>query len=638
MSNTHGTTDERARHDLDRPSTRGIWLRAGLVLVVTAIVLVMAPAANLMRVAGAPAGFWLVVIVGPVLLAVLALAAARRHAGDDSMAMVPLALSLGGAAIATVIDRIYVLGFDGLAIPLALMAGSALSFVLAAPPRQNAVARSDDQIDIADALTVAVLTVVFVVLLTAEWRVVWRASAGLLQTGIGAADAAAGVAVAVSLAGFAIAASRYGRCIAIWMLWAAALAVVATVAWLAFASGHGIAVHGALGHAISALAERETALIKGGLSDFEQLKPMASPFLKVSLLDTLGAVAAIACGIAGITLTVRHMTGSSAAGGASAPRNGALSGGRLAVAVFLLTSLAGLVVFARIGLADAIAGGIAVADLPSGFEAAYRAGWLNICGAAWPADAAAACAARDVASGPLRLHDLTFRSDGFVLAAPLVGGLPWQATWLYWAGLALAAAAATVVLLQTALALWNRLAGSPPSANRALSTGLVALMVFDAAALAVMVAAPLADIFEYGLALSAAGLLAAGLLALRHEPPSAAGRITAIVTGLALFLAYVFAIGHYPADVVSAAGLISADNLDDIETFETFEALKSAVKDAASPAARDAAIAARDAFARELLSYGVPRSATAVLLAVPVACLAGWMVSALTSPRQRRRA
>lgn len=625
MSNMDGAADEGGRYDRDRRPSRGIWLRAALVVFLTVFVLAMAPAANLMRVAGAPAGFWLVVAAGPALLAVLAVWAAKSVTTDELAALTPFAIVLGGAALATVIDRVYALGFDGLAIPLALMAGCALSLVLA-PSRQPTAASGGAHVNGADVLAGAMLAVVLVVLLAAEWRIVWRVSAGLMQVG---GSVAAAVAAMVSLAAFAIAASRYGRCAVMWMLCAAALAILATVAWLAVASGHGVVAHGELGHAISGLAERETALIKRGLSDFEQLKPMASPFLRVSLLDTLGTVAAIALGIAGLTLTARQVARPSAAG---ATRGWAFA----AAATVLLTSLAGLVVFVRIGLADAIASGIAVADLPSSLDTAYRAGWLDICGAAWPANVVAACAAREVADGPLRLHDLAFGTDGFVLAAPLVGGLPPQAAWLYWAGLGLAAAAAMVALCRIATALWRTLAGAHHQTSQVLPISLVMLMLADAAVVAMFVTVPVAAIFEYGLALSAAGLVAAGLLSLRRDPPSATGRSVAIVAGLAVFLAYVLAIGHFPADVVSAAGLISADDLDDIETFETFEALKTAVTDAVSPAARAAAIAARDAFARELLSYAMPRPSTALLLAVPVACIMGWLVTVLTAGRQRR--
>ena len=69
--------------------------------------------------------------------------------------------------------------------------------------------------------------------------------------------------------------------------------------------------------------------------------------------------------------------------------------------------------------------GIEIAAIPQSFAEASALGWVRVCdqNSEAPTDLAAACAKASGQRGFLRLQDLAFTTDGFVVAAPRISGL-----------------------------------------------------------------------------------------------------------------------------------------------------------------------------------------------------------------------
>jgi cation/acetate symporter len=595
----------------------------------------LAPAFNLIRVDGVPLGLWAVAVAAPVCLVVLIALLAVRHKGRGGgwplkLALAQAATFLGGGVLVGYTAAIYNLGFDGLAYPLGLVAGIALSAMLIA-----ARDRFHDFLADSRALHIVTLTVCFLAiiwLLAAELR-----AAALAFNGLSREIEAVGLlgAAAVSV-GLAVWAARSGRGVVpdiaaiVFVVAAAAFGLVA-VGLTAGGGGVPPMPQAAFGQGVTALAAGEQALIAAGLSDFSQLRPMASPFLQLSMIDYLGTVFAIAAGVAVFGLILPRVASRPGPGTGEGLRATAVAA---LVVMLAATAIPAFVVFARLGLVQTLLAGVPLAAMPDTIRMAFDLGWIEICGVAAPADFITACAAIDSHGGLLREHDIGLTADVFAFAAPLLAGLPVPLAAVFWFSVLLASLYVAWVLL-TAIAQRSSFAVAPrDSGSFGFSLAFAGAIAALASVLAMLSDADLATLHGDGFALLGAGLFPALALCLVSRRMSSAGMTTAIVTGTGLVMAYGIATRVFPAEVVAWAGLVTDTDLDAIETFETLETLRVAVAEASSDDARAMAALELHTFAADILRWSLPRPMSAVLVAIPAAFAAGWFVSRVTLPNR----
>lgn len=666
-----------------RPTRRLLIVTLAVWLVLTFAIPLAALTLNAVTLAGFPLGVWMTAQGVLGALAALAIWFAYRArgvpAGDrPTQPMTFAGEAIGAAGVLGFTGAIASLGYDGLALPLGLTAGLALLAIFIAP---RFVLYPVSSVSGFFAMRyggvwprragLAVLILVSILLLAADVRGGALALQGLLGTDYASAVAVATVAVAgVWLATSIVQTPQRTGLIYVLLLIGFAIVLVA----LTVRHGSLPLPYFSYGQAIGDLAALEQKLVIDKLSDVKSLRPMGSPFLQLSMANFAGVVIAMALGIAVLPhLLGRHVTQVVVTPGDAARRSAYATS---MVAVFLM-GLAAFAVFARLGVADMISKGIENTAIPETLVQASELGWVEICGPsigraaragsaeapsatspvidavaapATPAsDIAAACAKAAGQRGFLRMQDVAFTSDSFVVAAPLVIGLPRWATLLFWAvGLLAALATGNAIISGLLGALRDGRGGRlQPIAHvdaRADNVTRAAMNAIDArtataaivllllsSMLAVVGSIEIPSLVSEGLAIVAAGLFPAVALGLYWRGMTATGAVAAILCGGGLAAFYVIGVRLFPVAFVEWSGWLAnaAPN-----ALRRFELLKEAVTAAPTPEARILANAALQRHAGTIAGWFGLKPAAGVLLALPL----GFVAAIVFSMREQRRA
>lgn len=600
---------------------------------------------NAFKLAGFPLGFLTTAVLVLVALAALATFFSVRALGDSREEGVAPSLRLAGevigsAGVVGAVGIIAAYGYDGLAFPLGLAAGLSLIAIAVAPRFALYPVRS-----LAGFFAVrfagrwprrvalAILWVSSIVLLAADLRGGALAVQGLLAT-----DYATGLAATAVALGF------------VWLLRSlfeiphGRGAVFASLLVLVFIPVFALPAYlGRLplplfvyGYGIQDLATLEQKLIVDKLANFESLRPMAAPFLRLSMTNFLGFVVALALGVAALPyLLGRHFSQAHVAPGAASKR-AAL--GTVWVVWFLL-ALAAFSVFERIGVAEAIGKGIETAAVPEALLTVSGRGWVSLCGiySSSVTEVAAACAKVPGSRGFLRLQDVGFSSDGFALSAPLISGLPYYIFGTFWL-------AAGIAALVTGHAIIAGLVAADGERRRG---GMVAAESLDARSvvlavvtllLGLMVAfvsrLEIPQLFADGLSLIAAGLFPSLILGLFWRRMTGAGAVAAMLAGFAITGLYIAGVRYFPVQMVDWAGAWLEAGPGAVSKFTD---LKAAYEAALGPE-KVLVWAELWQHASSIANLWGLKPAAATLVAVPVSLITGVIVSLLAGKAPARPA
>lgn len=615
------------------------WGAIALALPLTALTL------NAVQIAGFPLGFWFAAQGALVALAGLAWIFVVRAGGVHGRegALGPLVFAgetIASAGFVGYAGLIAALGFDALSYPLGVAAGLTLMTVLIAPRFVLYPVASVAGFFTARfgglwprRLLLAVTGIASLLLLAADIRGAGLAVEAL--TGMAAAPALALVAAVLSVAWFVLALSgsrrRFGVVFAVLLATFSVMLIV-----LALAQSRLPLPYWSYGFALQDVATLEISLISQKLADVRALKPIASPFLQMSMWNFAGLVLAVALGIAAFPqLLGRHLSQTAVAPG-EAPRRTAMT---LTLVAVFLCGLAPFAVFARVALADLVKGGVKAAELPASMTEASARGWLEICGqySGTAADFAAACAKAGGSKGLLRLQDLAFNNDAYLFSASRIAGLP-AVLWVLLAAAALLAAlvAGHAILSGFLAADAEARRAGPPEAHtldlRSVALGM--LLLLGAVAFAALSPADIVALASEGLALLAASVFPALILGLYWRRFSAPGAIATLVTGFAAAGIYIFGIRLAPAAFFDWTGHLSSAPPSAIAKLGT---LRGALEAASDPVARAAADAALYRHAVTIANWWGLRPAAGVLIALPAALVMGIAVTLMTERGGERR-
>jgi Na+(H+)/acetate symporter ActP len=593
-------------------------------------------------VGGAPLGFWITAQWALAALVVLTFVYASRAGGDASGERVWPALAFAGevagaAVILGFTGYIAVLGYDALALPLGLVAGLALLAVLIAPRFVLYPARSISGFfalryggNLARRLAMLIAAAATVLLLAANLK----AGAYALQSLARIEFPEAVTAVALSVAAIWL----LGSILAIKKAEGAGFVVVLVgllitlVAIAARARGWTIP-HLTLGAALENHLSLNMKLVVNRLADVGALTAMSSPFLQLSMRNFAGLLLAVAFGIVATPqLLGRHVSQAVVAPGA-AVRRAAVA--LVAVAV-VAASLPPLAVYSRIDFEKAMAKGVENAAIPQAFADASGLGWVKVCeqNSASAADLSAACAKAPEQRGFLRLQDLDFTADGFVVAAPVISGLERTLQYPLLFGVLLAALLAgnAMVAGLSGVDTEVRMSTAPKRTGldfRAASLG-AGVLVF-AVVLANIETLGSGLLLAEGFALLAAGLFVPLVLGLHWRPMNATGAVVAMLVGAFIAGAYLLGVHIWPVEFVRISGSLSNAGVAALEQFADLDAAFSAASD---PQAQAAAWAELRDQAVMIANWGGLKPAAIVLVAVPASFVAAILGSLLS----RRRA
>ncbi|MBX9682881.1 MAG: DUF4212 domain-containing protein [Hyphomicrobium sp.] len=655
-----------------RPTMRLLVVTLSAWVVLTLVVPLTALTLNAVTIAGFPLGLWLTAqgLLGALAALSIIFAIRARGVATESGPREPLAFAgeaIGTAGVLGFTGAIATLGYDGLALPLGLTAGLALMAILVAPRFVLYPVRS-----IGGFFTVryggvwprrtalAVAGLASILLLAADIRGGALVLQGLIVTDYASAVAMSTVAVAAAwLLTTIISGSHRTGFVYVALLGGFAVILIE----LALRHGSWPIPLLSYGQAIGDLAAMEQKLVIDKLSDVKSLRPMSSPFLQLSAINFAGFVMALALGSA----VLPHLLGRHASQAVVLPGDAArrASYATSLVAVFLM-GLAAFAVFARLGVAEIIAKGIENALVPDALLQARSFGWVEICGPAPPqasaatvaADIMAACAKASGQRGFLRMQDIAFTSDSFVVAAPLVIGLPAWATLTFWAAGLLAALASGNAILSGYLAAGSEArggdlsgdtlraaaGGDPAMAQDALQRGpqidvrgvtIAVVLLLAASGLAVIGHIEIPSLVSEGLALIAAGLFPALVLGLYWRRMTAAGAISAMLVGTGITAAYIIGVRAFPVEMYEWTGLLSNAAPNAVRKFEL---LRDALAAAQTDEARQLVRAALHRHASTLAGWGGLKPAASVVFALPMAVTVGVVVALLHHHRAARAA
>lgn len=620
---------EAAVEGASRPSRRLLYA----TLAVWALIALAAPLLALMldffSLGPFPLGFWVTAQGALIALPALAYFFARRAGGASSGEgwRPPMALAgeaLGGASIIGFTGAIAALGYDGLALPLGLVAGLALMAIAIAPrfvlyPSRSVsgffAARFDSAWPRRSALVVALVAATLI--LAADLR----AGALAVQALAGAEYALAAAFVTLGVASAWLLRSLYGRR-RVGALVYVALLLFFTIGLVALAAPYGrfpIPYWG-YGGALRDLSQLEQKLVIDKLSEVRALRPMASPFLQASMANFLGFVLAIALGIAALP----HLLGRHASQAATSPGDASR---RVALAAawtaLLLIGLAAYAVFARLGVAGLIARGLESTLPPAEFIDARGYGWLDVCGPNAGQSIAEACAKVPGHRGFLRMQDLTFNGDAFAIAAPYVTGAAGYLLAPLWAAVTFAALAGGGAILDGLLDADGEArsrGGVAPRSLDARSVAIAVVALLAAALLAVAGRIEIPSLISEGLALLASALFPPLLMGLYWRRFGSAGAVAAAVTGFALAAIYISGVRLFPTEMYEWTGALSDAAPGAIRKFET---LRQTLDNAGSQEAQTIAADVLRRHAATIANLWGLKPAAVVLLAVPLAFIAG---------------
>lgn len=610
------------------------WIVLALALPLAALTL------NVARVAGFPLGYWIGAQGSLIGLAILALVFSRRARAETTGEGIRPALvygveALGALAVIGAAGALVTLGYDGLSLAIGLVAGMALVTMIVAPrfvlyPVQSIggffAARYGGKWPRRLALTVLVSAAVF--LLAAEIRGGALAMQALLPAGYGVAIATIVVIIIVAALVRSVLTPRRSAGLAYLAIFGA---LMAALAGIATNNGDLAIPHATFGGALEALAHLDQQLVAGRLADVASLRPMTSPFLQLSVLNFAGLLLAVALGIA----AAPHLIGRHLSRGAVSPGDAVARAGRATLLVAIVVAcVAPLAVHAKLGFGNRLAVGIEIAALPPEIVQANQTGGVGVCGQRGHAadDLAGACAKVPGQRGFLRLQDLSYQGDGFIVSAPLVAGVSHWAAYALYAGLLLATLVTAHALLAGVLGAdaEARSGGSvDPAAMNPRSVVVGATLILAAALLAAFSGLDLASLAGDGLALIASGLFPALILSLYWRRMTATGAIAAIVAGFTLALVYIVGVHFFPLELTAWTGGLSSATPAQLQKLD---ALSAAIARAADPVARDALHATLMRQASLSANWFGLKPPAIVLLAVPLSLVVA-AIASLLSPR-----
>ncbi len=597
---------------------------------------------NAVKLAGFPLGYWVTAQGALLALATLAIVFAMRAGGTRGTGglMPPLAFAgeaIGAVGVVGFAGAIAALGYDGLAYPLGMAAGLALLAILIAPRFALYPVRSISGFFVARyggvwprRMALAIAGLASVLLLAADVRGGALAVQGL--AGADYATAVATVTVALTLA-WLLRSFMPGRVpfgVVYGFLLVSFLHILVV---LALHQGRLPLPHLVAGYALNDLAGLDQKLVIDKLADVKSLKPMASPFLQLSMANFAGLVLALALGVAALPhLLGRHVSQTVVAAG-DAPRRAALA---LVFAVALLLGLAAFAVMARFGVEAILASGVETAALPQQLVRASGLGWVDICGSnsGVAADIAAACAKASGHRGFLRLQDVAFTSDGFFFAAPWIAGVPAAAFMPLWAAVLVAALATGHAILAGLLSADGeaRRSGAinlAPLNGR--SVGLAIGLLLSALFVAMLGSIEIPALASEGLALIASGLFPALVLGLYWRRMTAMGAIAAMASGFAVAALYTAGVRLFPVAMFEWTGALSNAAPGAVRKFAD---LQAAVAAASSAEMRAAANAALSSHAGPIANWWGLKPAASVLFAVPAGFLAAAIATLISTRTQ----
>ncbi|HET6388920.1 sodium:solute symporter family transporter [Hyphomicrobium sp.] len=615
-----------------------IWLILAIALPLSALTL------NFVRIGGFPLGFWIAAQGAIIGLVALVAFYAWRAGGVPVREGIRPALIFAGEIVGAVAllgftGYIAAMGYDGLALPLGLVAGVALLAILVAPrfvlyPVQSIsgffAIRYGGSLTRRMAFVIAFAATCL--LLAADIRAGSLALQSL--TGLMLHEAILGLAFAVAaiwLAGIFLAPAKMSAGMGFIAVFVGLLATL--IALAVFASGAPLP-HLSLGSALESHANLNQTLVVNRLSDVKSLTPMASPFLQLSMKNFAGLLLAVALGVvAAPHLLGRHVSQSAVAPGGAVKRT-ALA---LVGVAILIASLPPLAIYSRIGFEETMSKGIEIAAIPQSFAEASALGWVKVCDQTSPAttDLAAACAKAAGQRGFLRLQDLAFTTDGFVVAAPRISGLNPMLEYPLLIGVIIASILVGNALISSIVVADGEIrskrdARAPGLDFRSVTIG--GTLLIAAALLALYAATGTALLAAEGFAVLAAGIFPALVLGLHWRHMNAAGAVAAMLVGTLITAVYLLGVHFWPVELFSITGGLSDAPAMAAKRFADLQATLAA---ATTPEAAAQARAALAKHVTTIANWGGLKPAAITLVAVPASFVAGLLISLLLRPRKK---
>ena len=616
-----------------------IWLILSIALPLSALTL------NVFRVGGFPLGFWIAAQGAIIGLVALVAFYAWRAGGVPVREGIRPALIFAGEIVGAVAllgftGYIAAIGYDGLALPLGLVAGVALLAILVAPrfvlyPVQSisgffAIRYGGS---LARRMAFVIAFAATCLLLAADIRAGSLALQSL--TGLPLHEAILGLAFAVAaiwLAGTFLAPAKMSAGMGFVAVFVGLLATL--IAFAVYYSGSPVP-HLSLGSALENHANLNQTLVVNRLSDVKSLTPMASPFLQLTMSNFAGLLLAVALGVvAAPHLLGRHVSQTAVAPGGAVKRTAlALIGVAIIVA-----SLPPLALYSRIGFEEAMSKGIEIAAIPQSFAEASALGWVKVCDQTSPAatDLASACAKASGMRGFLRLQDLAFTTDGFVVAAPRISGFSPVLEFPLLLGVVLASILVGNALLSSIVVAdreirWKRDERAAGLDFRSVTVG--GTLVVSAAVLALFSAIGTGLLAAEGYALLAAGIFPSLVLGLHWRHMNAAGAVAAMLVGTLITVIYLLGVHLWPVELFSITG-----GLSDAPAMaaKRFADLQAALAAASTPEAAALARAALVKHVTTIANWGGLKPAAITLIAVPAGFVAGLLISLVLRSRKKQ--
>jgi cation/acetate symporter len=614
-----------------------LWLILAVALPLGALTL------NVFHFAGFPLGFW-VTAQGAIIGLVALVAFYAWRAGGASApegigpALVFAGECVGAFALLGFTGYIAAMGYDGLALPLGMVAGIALLAILIAPrfvlyPVQSISGFFAIRYGGASTRRLAFL-IAFAgttLLLAADVRAGSLALQSLLQIALPQAVLVLTLAITcIWLLATLLPSNKLGA----FGFVAICAGLLATLIGISLFADNSMMPHLTLGSALQNHANLNQKLIINRFSDVKSLTPMSSPFLQLSMKNFAGLLLAVALGIvAAPHLLGRHVSQSSVAPGSAVKRT-ALA---LVAIAIMIASLPPLAVYSRIGFEQTMSKGIEIAAIPQSLAEASALGWVKICdlNSEATAELSAACQKASGQHGFVRLQDLAFTTDGFVVAAPRISGLdPWLGYPL------LLGAVLAAILAGNALVSGITVADSevrmkrndaPPLSLDFRSASMGGIMIVAAALVALYAAIGTGVLAAEGFAILAAGLFPALVLGLHWRGMNKMGAIAAMTLGTAITGAYLLGVHFWPVELFSLTGRFSDAPSQAAQRFADLEAALAA---ATTPDAQAAARAALINHVATIANWSGLKPAAITLISVPAALAAGVLFSLLFRGRK----
>lgn len=601
------------------------WLVLALALPLAALTL------NAFKLAGFPLGFWVAAQGSLIGLAALALVATRRTTDGNEAAVSAAQISteaIGGAAFVGFAGVIAANGFDGLAFPLGIAAGLALLAILIAPRLDTYQTSSVGSYFAArfgsvwpKRLVITITAIGSVLLIAANLRAGGRAVQGLLATSFPVGIVATGV----GMFALSILARLTGSGVMRWrsriVFGLMLIAFVAPLVWLTLHQGRMPIPHIAYGAAIFDVAASEQKLLSSRLADFKSLKPLAAPFLSLSMWNFAGIVLSIALGLAALP----WFTPRDAVNGQTAQPAARSVANATALSVVFLAGIAAIAVLLRAAVADLIGTGVKTAELPDAVLQSLRLSWVNVCDSySDRANIPEICAKLSGQKGLVRLQDLAFDSDSYLFSASLIAGVPGLVWKALLAGGLLAALISGAAILGAAVGRADP-EGRSPNLTRYT---LVGLIFAGSTAVATLAPADIPTLFSEGLLLIASGIFPALVLGLFWARMGSPGAVAAMLSGFTVAGLYLVGVRLFPVAMFEWTGAVSNAAPSAVRKLA---ALKAVFDAATEESAQDAAWAALARHAQTVSNWWGLKPAAFVLIAAPLSFAAGVVATLLTA-------